>query len=485
MRASLSTRLTSQLFCLLSVTLTVIGCAEPWCVPGRSVECACIGGGKGAQTCAPSGQQYLQCICPELTPAQGSPAKRVTPQLDVRLVSEEVTPAPVKSIVTTQPSVVSKLVSSPIHTSDRGAPSDEEVSNTHSSLQLAPIKISRNSDGPPSEGQGKRQWWLIKESTQSCELSDDLKASTHPAQLLAQGCYTKLSSHGKMRIKCDSAPMGPKTYLFAESHARCREILKPPSRELPSDFQRSDVSAQPPAQLIKQSPDLAPSPSSSRATSRGLKDTWHCMCYQEVFQGEPAESTACRKTRDSCLDLEQKVAEGSPILVKGSMTVGCKRIKAKEPWDLFGVRYQWLHSSQPGAWWSPRGCFLNPSAKRRTTTSRPSVKRPSTPTQPAERLTSTKPLSKLPSAITQLIEEDSRCAEACWAQLAREGERLQRFKQRAIPSSFDFAAQYARRVNLIVETCEARKKQQKSSSYRKECLRGGVKACTKLCERAQ
>ena len=444
----------------------MIGCSEPWCVPGRSVECACIGGGKGAQTCAPSGQEYLQCICPDVSP----------------------TPTP---IPTAQTSVVSKLVSSARTDADQrsalpGVVNDRSSDNTGVTLELAPIKISRVSTSDPSSSsasaQGTRMWWLLNESTLSCELSDDINATTHPAQLLAQGCYTKLSAHGKMRIKCDGAPMGPKTYLFAESHARCREILRPPSRDLPSDFQRAS------SVTVNSAPASDRSSAHSRARSY-LKDTWHCMCYQELFQGQPSDSTACRKTRESCLDLEQKVAEGSPVLIKGSMSVGCKRVKAKEPWDVFGVRYQWLHSSQPGAWWTPRGCFLNggASSKRARVRSRSSSQSSSrsSNTSTATKRAQAKRASDLPAAVTRPIEEEGRCSEACWAHLARDSERLQRFKQRSAPARYDFAAPFARRVNLIVDTCEARKKQQKSRSYRKECLRGGVKACTKLCERAQ
>ena len=271
---------------------------------------------------------------------------------------------------------------------------------------------------------------------------------------------------------------GPKTYLFAESHARCREILRPPPRDLPSDFQRSSRAK------------VTSAPSTGRASARGrarsrVKDTWHCMCYQELFQGKPSDSTACRQTRESCLDLEQKVAEGSPVLVKGSKSVGCKRVKAKDPWDVFGVRYQWLHSSQPGAWWTPRGCFLagGASSAHSRTRSRSSAR--SSAKSRSTKRTQDKRTDPLPDAVTRPIEGEGRCAEACWAQLARDSERIQRFKQRSVPTRFDFASPFARRVNLIVETCEARKKQQKSRSYRKECLRGGVKACTKLCERAQ
>ena len=192
---------------------------------------------------------------------------------------------------------------------------------------------------------------------------------------------------------------------------------------------------------------------------------------------------------ESCKDLEQKIEEGSPLLVKGSTSVRCKTYKAEEPWDLFGVRYQWLPSSQPGAWWSPRGCFLDPQAKRRRarsrrttppsrasrTTSRTSQKRPAS---------SASPTTQLSSALNEPTNARS-CEQACWANLAEPSELAQRFKQREVPTSLLWGAPYAKRVGAIMETCVTRNRSQGRSNYRRSCFQGSLKACTKICERDQ
>jgi len=479
MRA-LFTSVMSQLTLLVTALSapTLMSCSEPQCVPGRSVECACVGGGRGAQTCAPSGQNYLQCICTETTPLR-STQLRASPSTGLSSSNErsaqeldqvDSSPSPEGRPELTR-GLRADQASATLVKSLKGAQapeSREEEGAQGETLELAPIKISRSSVTLEASSRGAKLWWLVNERQQSCALSDDINAPTHPARLLAQGCYTKLSAHGKMRIKCDASPMGPKTYLFAESQARCREIIEPPARQLPSDFQSRRADS-------KVTRAQSGSGRARAATSAPQKDTWYCMCYQEVFQGEPSDSTACRKTKESCLDLEQKVAEGSPILVKGSTSARCKRFSAQEPWDLFGVRYQWLHSSQPGSWWTPRGCFMQPQGQGRRA-SRAKRRRAHSNARQPSRAATRAATPKPPAVVTQEIESESRCAEACSAQLKKPG---------AVPSKYAWAASFARSVRLIIDTCEARKKQQKRGSYRKECLQGGVKACTKMCERAQ
>jgi hypothetical protein len=39
------------------------GSREPLCVPGRTLTCACPGGGTGAQTCSDDGQRFGICNC--------------------------------------------------------------------------------------------------------------------------------------------------------------------------------------------------------------------------------------------------------------------------------------------------------------------------------------------------------------------------------------------------------------------------------------
>ena len=51
---------------LLSACVACWGCAPPngaECVPGHSVECACIDGARGAQTCSETGDAYGRCEC--------------------------------------------------------------------------------------------------------------------------------------------------------------------------------------------------------------------------------------------------------------------------------------------------------------------------------------------------------------------------------------------------------------------------------------
>lgn len=44
-------------------TTEAVAPVEPLCVPGESVECACPGGGVGAQVCAADGQSFGVCDC--------------------------------------------------------------------------------------------------------------------------------------------------------------------------------------------------------------------------------------------------------------------------------------------------------------------------------------------------------------------------------------------------------------------------------------
>ncbi len=47
------------------------GPPPPQCTPGRTVACACVGGGEGAQTCADDGNRYQACQCSPLAPRDG------------------------------------------------------------------------------------------------------------------------------------------------------------------------------------------------------------------------------------------------------------------------------------------------------------------------------------------------------------------------------------------------------------------------------
>ena len=185
---------------------------------------------------------------------------------------------------------------------------------------------------------------------------------------------------------------------------------------------------------------------------------------------------------ESCRDLEQKIEEGSPLLVKGSTSVRCKTYKAEEPWDLFGVRYQWVPSSQPGAVWRLRGCFLDPQAQRRR--ARVQRKRPAQATPRAPQKRPSPPVAQVSKAPNEPTAGRS-CEQACWANLAEPSERAQRFKQRDVPTTLLWGAPYAKRVGAIMETCVTRNRSQGRSNYRRGCFQGSLKACTKVCERDQ
>jgi hypothetical protein len=51
-------------FLLLTQIPRRASAAPSACVPGAQVECACVGGLKSVQQCAPDGRRYLACECP-------------------------------------------------------------------------------------------------------------------------------------------------------------------------------------------------------------------------------------------------------------------------------------------------------------------------------------------------------------------------------------------------------------------------------------
>ena len=495
-------RHTAQVMLLLLTALVAPwGCLEsadplanlpPQCVPGRIVSCPCLGGAQGYQTCAEDGKRFMQCVCPNASAATSSRA----PLLSARPLSAgEVTPsAPPAAPSSARPSTSSHptaeltsphplgdplgdpleplgrdapdpLTSKLTQTQRRPAPPNTPTQERQEEIELKPIILSRADTPavePDSNTSGRQRWWLVSTSASRCLSTDsDEREAQHPVRLLAAGCYIKQRSGGLMTIKCDDPDSGARTLEYTETLARCQEIINPRDRTPPHLAPASRGGD-------REDPAL-----NTMNIKRGDRE-WHCLCYEEIYQGAPSPSTACRGTRESCLELAAKVAEGTPLLIKGSVSVGCKRYSMREPWDSFGVRYQWLPSSQPGSWWTPRGCFLDPSAaKRAPRRSSPSLS-PAPPAPPPA-----------PLATLKGVAPDS-CEQTCWAHLAPKNDLARRFGGASVPKALEWGRPFADRVNLLLKTCIARKeKQGPSASGRQACLDEGVKACARFCERSK
>ena len=96
-----------------------------------------------------------------------------------------------------------------------------------------------------------------------------------------------------------------------------------------------------------------------RSRQRGASAAaWHCLCYQERYQGRVVDATACRSTKPTCQKLQSRVYRGSKAIVAGSLSQGCTEVKGANPEAALGGRGKWLPSKRPGAIWSPAGCFL-------------------------------------------------------------------------------------------------------------------------------
>lgn len=85
---------------------------------------------------------------------------------------------------------------------------------------------------------------------------------------------------------------------------------------------------------------------------------WYCVCYVELINQSPKQSTACRQTAQDCEVLREKVGGGTQVLVKGSAGE-CVFIEGEYPWTSTSSQQQdWTASKRPGSWWSSVGCFL-------------------------------------------------------------------------------------------------------------------------------
>lgn len=113
-------------------------------------------------------------------------------------------------------------------------------------------------------------------------------------------------------------------------------------------------------------PDPLPAPASEAgrdtgsAAEPGLSPEleWWCLCYEEVLDGVPTSSTACRKTLKACDKITEAIRTGRHPFVAGSISRPCTTVRGKRPWDALGQFEAWKPSSREGNYWSDRGCLL-------------------------------------------------------------------------------------------------------------------------------
>lgn len=193
------------------------------------------------------------------------------------------------------------------------------------------------------------------------------------ASLCEQACWACSASDSDLQDKYGSSSI-PKRFRFAqryneittENYKRC---MAPHG---PMAILNRSISGNCTAQANslcerKCRKDYATSSSSNssaknRKLSKSNDRTWHCLCYQENMRGVETESTACRKTAKECWQLHGKIKYGTKILVEGSQGESCYQVKGEHPHlQTSSSKSQWRRSKRAGAWWSPKGCFLNNS----------------------------------------------------------------------------------------------------------------------------
>ena len=204
------------------------------------------------------------------------------------------------------------------------------------------------------------------------------------------------------------------------------------------------------------------------------------MCYQERYQKSIVNATTCRPSLKSCQNLEYKLEVGTRTLIAGSTSISCQKYKANTPWKLFGTRKQWLRSSVKGSWWSPKGCLLNNVKSIKP-------KRPSRKNQKTRTKTSTKKNKKKSSAYsTKNSFASNSCQSTCQAHLMNEKERKKRFQQTSVPQELRWGKAFAKRAQVTINTCVARKLGQGRDPLRGNlCTNEGVEVCVKYCKQAQ
>lgn len=341
-------------------------------------------------------------------------------------------------------------------------------------------------------------FWFFSEALETCVLASDVNGVNYsPSTMLAGGCYQKSREAGRMRIKCEDPPLGPRVFEYMNTRELCLKDsqqnalsanIKNQSSLKSATLPRSTHRSTPSEYHVKKKKKTSKSKEKTHHNKNSLK-TWYCICYQERYHGKVENSTACRPTQTSCRDLEEKIKTGSHPLIANSTSVSCSAYFAHKPWDRFGLRYHWLPSNHPGAWWTPRGCFLKEKKfkKRKSSTSR---SRSSSKKRVQRR--SKKRSRALPKKVTSInkpkpkTQSSTTCDMTCWAHLADSKDRQKRFGQSSVPKELMWGQFFAERVKLIVRTCVARRRAQRQDPTRsKTCFKEGVKACARFCERSK
>ena len=529
--------------CAYSSLLSILlACSDtPQCVPGRTVACPCVPVGQGIQRCAEDGSRFLECECGHSMPTvkgingpQGElniPRKNKNSHLS-RASSSYATNNNTKtssSFNSQRTNTPNKLFNKAANNSLSGTYLSENTSNTNASRSSMKVialeakieessEITTNSrnkqgkDSPPLSAakmfklnmrNQQKKWWFYSETLERCVLAENVNGIDYaPLKLLSEGCY-RLGGTEEMNVRCDDPPLGPQTYRFSSEKRICvtkrNERL---NRHVINGEQKNrtnvKISLMEPViegqeQLRRNNKKNDSSRSGSHKTSHSLR-VWHCMCYEEIVKGQPTLSTACRPTLNMCRDLEQKVKQGSSILVKDSTVARCQQKRGAAPWNAItgkgSHRYYWQPSSQPGAWWSAAGCFLPmnlkkkaklASSKRRAKVSKVSnTKQTEIPTELYQPIGTRK-------SLIQYGEKGSapradKCAEVCRANLISSKGRQSLYGTTEVPPLLRWGKVFAERVKLVKTICMSN--QSKGQKGREQCINKVINKCSIYCERA-
>ena len=532
------------------ILLSLGACSEsPQCVPGRTVACPCVPVGEGIQRCAEDGSRYLECECGHLPPpiqsmerSSSNPVLKAS-KSESRAVESITSNKPSRGIQLLNRAVPSSFASNTPGTKVVSASStaDQFVnsrkarakSSKKRSVKVVPLEaeIADASDHRYSTKEKlsatkmfklnlrnqQKRWWFYSETLERCVLAEDVNGIDYaPLKLLSEGCY-RLGDQAEMTIRCDDPPLGPHTYRFSDRESQCisnrsdeltrarqkKNIeIKIDTDKRPVKIAVLDPVIEAESRRDRQPRNRARSVSASDQTPSGDRE-WHCMCYEEVVKGDPKLSTACRPSREMCVDLSKKVKEGSKVLIKGSQLASCQTRRGSSPWRLFqgkgSRRYFWQPSSHPGAWWSAEGCFLPVSKRKRAAYRAKRNKRgTSKPSQSsiAAKVKSTSAV-KAPSELYRSIgtrrslirfgekgsaPKTERCREACRANLISASERRVNYGVSNVPSLLRWGKSFADRVKLVKTICMSN--QGKAKRGRERCLNKVINKCSIYCERA-
>ena len=547
-----------HLIIFVLMTLGCLACSEsPQCVPGRVLACPCPSTGQGIQRCAEDGSRFLACECGHLEPpiaslndkqshlntgnqVQSRPRKVSRPdtvidsltasklsqvsRTDTKEASvfslvnqansksqdkKETGSVPVKKTLlnVSERSTVKKLNKTKIMAlgaviEDASAQQRERFSNENKTQKdevMTASKLFRL-----NLRNQKDEWWFYSETLERCVLAKNVNGIDYePLKLLSDGCY-RLNGKEEMNVRCDDPPLGPHTYRFSEKERDCiaKRSLQIKQQMQHAKTKRSlKISALEPViegQQARSNKSSIQSKHSSNQSRAKDSRTWHCMCYEEVVKGEAKLSTACRPSSAMCKDLVNKVKVGSAILVKDSVSAYCQTRKGSAPWRAFrgkgSRRYFWQPSSQPGAWWSSEGCFLNSRisnrkskrskssrvSSRQSTNEHSKKREEDIPDELFRPIGTKRSLIKYGEQGTASRAE--RCEESCRANLVSKRELKSLYGVTDVPPLLRWGKNFAERVKLVKTICMSN--QGKSKRGREACLKKVISKCTKYCERS-